>query len=391
MRRQTLLLFVLWIFYCTSTGFSQSVQAKPGHPQAKEAKGSLSDAPAAEALRDSLFRSLENAKINSQKADIYFRISRYYADRLKIDSALFYSDKVKEESVAGNYELGMAKYYLSRSHALFFRNIREPENLDKAIDIIIQYKDAALSGFAYRVRARNNIELKNIAQARKDFHAAIRYFNNAGALIPLQFVYYELGISFDHTLETDSSAYYLILALKLAEKLDIPGRIFGASSTLGELYYVSDDLPNAARYLKYASDICPPGMSNILVRSNLASYANCLLKQGEFQKAEIALKEYELVNQKLGDNWGVIMLNAIKGTYHFHKKNYSEALQLLQSAYDGMYNTRRLSFEMKNIAYYRGRTEFAIGQYDNAIKHLLYALQLNSTQRPVENITDANL
>ncbi len=391
MKMQTLLLFVLWIFYCTNTCISQDIQAKPVHSQAKDAKGSLSDAPVVPALLDSLLSSIKNTKINSQKADIYFRISRYYADRLKIDSALFYSEKIKEESEAGNYELGIAKYYLSRSHALFFRNIREPENLDKAIAIIIQYKDDALSGFAYRVRARNNIELKNIAQARKDFHAAITYFNNAGALIPLQFVYYEIGISFDHTLDTDSSAYYLILALKLAEKLDIPGRIFGASSTLGELYYVTDDLPNASRYLKYASDKCPPGMSNILVRNNLASYANCLLKLGEFQKAELVLQEYELINQKLGDAFGVIMLNSIKGTYHFHKKNYSEALQLLQFAYDGMYNTRRQSFEMKNIAYYRGRTEFAIGQYDSAIRHLLYALQLNSTQRPVENITDANL
>ena len=83
---------------------------------------------------------------------------------------------------------------------------------------------------------------------------------------------------------------------------------------------VADDLNNAAKYLKYALDNRTPALSNILVRMTLDSYASCLMKLGEFDKAAMIIKEYEMINEKLNDNWGVIMYNKNKGKFNFHKK-----------------------------------------------------------------------
>ncbi len=390
MRMQTSLV-VLWTFFSTCICFSQNTQTNPDHPSGKNAKGPLADAPAAQSALGDLFRSLENAKTNSQKADICFRVSRYYADRLKIDSALFYSEKIKEESLAGKYEMGMGKHYLARSHALYFRNIHEREKLNKAITIFTRYKDHFFLGFAYRILGRQHNQSGDFAGARENFHASIDFFAIAGETRELQFVYYELGRSFYESFETDSAAYYLITALQLAEKLKDPVGVFGSSGILGEVYLVADDLPNAAKYLKYALDNRTQAISKILVRKRLDSYASCLMRQGEFDKAGMIIKEYEMTNENLNDNWGVIISNKNKGKYNFHKGNYGEALKFLQLAYSRKYEIKTFSFDTKNIAYYLGRTEFELGQYDSAIRHLSYDMQLARQIQFGADLLDASL
>jgi len=389
---QTILLIVLWIFFGKSISFSQDSKDNSGHPFSKNAKGPLGDAPAGLLTLDSLFRSLKDAKINSQRADIYFRLSRYYADRLKIDSALFYSEKLKEESISGKYELGMAKHYLARSYALYFRNIREPENLAKAVEIFTRYKDLFFLGFAYRLLARQHNQILNdFTGARKNFRSSISFFTQAGETRELQRVYYEIGRSFYESFETDSAAFYLITALQLAEKLNDPVGIYGSSGILGEVYLVADDLDNAAKYLKYALDNRTPDISKILVRRRLDSYATCLMRQGELDKAAVTVREFEKANEKLNDNWGVIMLDKNKGKYNFHKGNYVEASKFLQLAYNRINEIKSYSIDVKDIVSYLGRTAFELGQYDSAIGHLTYNIELARQMHFGGDLLDANL
>lgn len=392
MRLQFLLLFVLSIFYSTGNCFSQDSKSNPDHPSGKNAKGPLADAPAGLLTLDSLFSSLKNTKISSHKADIYFRLSRYYADRLKIDSALFYTEKIKEESISGKYELGMGKYYLAKSYALYFRNMREPESLDKAVEIFARHKDLFFLGFTYRLLARqHNQILGDFNGARKNFRTSIHFFAQAGETRELQRVYYEIGRSFYESFETDSAAYYLITALQLAEKLNDRVGVYGSSGILGEVYLVADDLKNAAKYLKYALDNRTPDISKILVRRRLDSYATCLMRQGELDEAAKIIKEFEKANEKVNDSWGVIMSDKNKGKYSFHKGNYAEALKFLQKAYSKINEIKAYSIDIKSIAWYLGRTEFELGRYDSAIRHLSYNIELANQIGFGADLLDANL
>ena len=154
MQLQPIVLFVLCAFFNQMKCFSQITKAESGHPLGSITKGPLADAPAAEFGLNNLLKTLEKTNSNTERADIFFRISRYYSDRLKIDSALFYSEKIKDDSEKAKYELGTAKYYLARSHALYFRNIKEQDNLAKALEIFIRYNDPFFIGFTNRVIAR---------------------------------------------------------------------------------------------------------------------------------------------------------------------------------------------------------------------------------------------
>jgi signal transduction histidine kinase len=350
----------------------------------------LSEGPLLRVRLDSVLNVLRNTASNIERADLCFLIARYFADRLKVDSALFYSEKIKQESEAVNYELGMGKYFLTRSYALYFRNIREPENTNKAIEIFKKYNEPFFSGFAYRVLAKQCLQVNDFGCARKKFHTAIDHFEMAKHARLVQQVYYELANSFSMASERDSVAFYLVTALQLGEKLNDPARIFMVASELGELYNITNDLENARRYLEYSLNNRTPEMSKILVRTPLAYYADVLLKQGEFSRAELAIKEYEIICEKLGDNWGFVMLNSLKGRYSYHKKNFPEAFQSLSSAYKDMDETDNLQ-DMKSVAYFLAMTEYELGQHDKAISHFLHALRLDDKLNLGLNVLDAGL
>jgi signal transduction histidine kinase/tetratricopeptide (TPR) repeat protein len=372
MKVHALLVVVLWTSFHTGACYSQNSRTHPVHSVAKNFKEGISNLPAAPATLADMFRSVEKAITNSQKADVYYWISRYYADRLKIDSALFYCEKIKEISLADKYEKGMGKYYLAKSYALFFRSKMDAEGLTKAIEIFGQYKDDLFSGFAYKQLARQYIQLNNFAGTKKSYHTSIVFLLRAQETNELQRVYYELGKSYYETFEADSAAFYLLTALQLAEKMNDPGRIFNASGILGELYLVTDKLDEAAKYLKYSLDTRIATTSKVLVRNRLGSYAGCLILKGEFEKAEAVMKEYEAINEKLGDDWGVINLNKIRGTYYYHRGDYPEALRYLREAFSRKGEIKAFTADVKNIFSYLAKTEYNMGMYDSALNHLPY-------------------
>ena len=390
MRTQTILKILL-IQLCSAVCFSQtSKPLKKNQALTVKAEEPLTELGTSVAKLDSMSMVLRNTVGSAKKADICFLISRYYSDRLKIDSGLFYSEKIKEFSLLVDYEQGIGKYYLAKSYALFFRNIRDTISLGKAIDIFTKYKDFALLGFAYRIKAKQFTLANELLQARKNFHYAIHFFGINNNLVSLQYVYYELARSFSEVFETDSAVYYLITALQLAEKINDPFRIFSASAKLGELYYFTGDLPNATFYFQYAIGNRSSGVSKILIRNVLSPYIGCLVQQREFKKAEIMLKEYEEINTKITDSWGAAMLNYLRGKFFFYKEDYRVATTHLQLAYDTMTRISPISLESKSIAYFLGRAEFATQQYVLAIPHLLMALNINKQVRFGENVLDAN-
>jgi signal transduction histidine kinase len=381
------LLFIAWLL-CCSQGlcFSQGGKSKStGKNEEPLAEGIVQRGKI-----DSVLNVLRNTASNQERADICFLIARHYADRLKVDSALFYSELIKKESEGGKYEVGMAKYYLARSHALFLRNIKEPENLATAIKIFDRKHEPFFSGFAYRLQGKLCLQSNDLACARMNFHTAMRFMALAGHRRLYQQLHFELANSFSLASERDSAAYYMITAMKLAEKLNDPVRIFMVSGELGELYNITNDLEKAGKYLEISLDNRRPEISKILVRTPLANYADVLLKQGKFSKAESVIREFESICEKLGDSWGFVMLNSLKGRYNYHRKNYGDALPFLQSAFKGMDELEN-AFAMKGIPYFLAKTELELGQYSKAISHFRHALHLDDELSLGQNVFDASL
>lgn len=374
----------------SAPGFVFSQTNTKTHKGNKKTEEPLSEGMFQRAKVDSVLNVLAHTNDKAERADICFSVSRYFATHLKVDSALFYSEKIKQESQAINYETGMAKYHLARSMALYLRNIKEPEGFAKAIEIFSRHNEYFLAGFSYKMLAMLHLNANQIPEARQNFHAAISYLKRSDNLKVREQTYRELGRTFSKAFERDSAAYYLFAALELAEKLNDPMRIFMASADLGELYNVVNDLPNAIKYLEYSLSSRTPAISKILVRQPLSEYADALLKLGDFNKAWSVIREYEAICEKLGDAWGNTVLNSLKGRYYFHKKDYQQALQFLSTAYQGISSLDN-SFEMKAVAYFLGRTEFELEQYDNAISHFSHALRLEHQLNIGQNVMDGSL
>ncbi len=368
--RGRICLTIVLLTVCSTVIFSQHNQKFPTTSTAKNTKEIIRSVPVPQATLADMFTIVESATTNFQKADAYYWVSRYYADHLKIDSALFYSEKIKDVSEQGKYELGMGKYYLAKSYALYFRNKIDPEGLAKAADIFIRQKDSLFSGLSYKQLARQNEHLNDFSAVKANYRVAINFLSAAGETRELQRVYYELGRIYYETFEADSAAFYLITALQLAEKMNDPGRIFNASGILGELYMITDKLDEAIKYLKYALDVHTPTTSKVLVRNRLGDYASCLILRGEYEKVDDVLKEYEMINEKIGDDWGSINLDKVTGVYSYYKGDYSEAFRKLREAFSRKDEIKTFTSDVKNICFYLAKTEFKLGMYDSAVNHL---------------------
>ena len=129
-------LILLVCLVIAEVGFCQTVSPHVKNTTALKKTESLTDGRMMPEKLDSMHQVLANAATNRERADLCYAICLYFASRLKIDSALFYCDRIKKESEIANYELGLAKYYISRSYTLFYRNVQEPEGLNKGIEIL---------------------------------------------------------------------------------------------------------------------------------------------------------------------------------------------------------------------------------------------------------------
>ncbi|MEO8769495.1 MAG: histidine kinase [Ferruginibacter sp.] len=356
----------------------------------KTTKESLSNTSSSPAVLANMFTAIRNASTNIERADIYYWISRNYADRLKIDSALFYMEKIKEESAKANYEVGLGKYYLAGAYVNYLKGKPDTEGYKKAAEIFTRHRDDLFSGIAYRQLARQHGPA-DYRSSRINSHIGINFLSTANNPGELQRAYYELGRSFFETFEMDSSALYLITALKLAEKINDPGRIFNASGILGELYLVADNLDESAKYFKYALDSRTAKTSKVEVRVRLGNYAACLMLKGEFEKASSILKEYELINEKLGDNWGLINLYRLKGIYNYESGNYPEALKYMKLAYNRSGEIINYSSDVKNIFFYLAKAEYKMGMYDSALSRLPYVTKISTQLHQNIDLLEVNL
>lgn len=335
-----------------------------------------------------LMTSLEKEMSATKKADICFTVSILYADRLKIDSAIFFATKIKELSQPVGYEAGLGKHYFALASALHYRNRNDEaeKNVLKAIEIFSHLKETLLLGRAYSQMARILYVFNNVDAAKKNYWKAINYSVSCEDHSGCFRSYFFLARLYHKTSEIDSAAFYHVKALEMAEQLKDNKRIYESACWVGISFLSLGDLNKAFKYLDYGLKNRSPADDKVMGRLFLRDYVTCLTLMHDFSRADSAIKEFELMNAKLGDAWGRISLNKLKGLLEYERKNYTPALHYLRQAYGERDELKTFNNEIKEIVFLLGKTEYQTHNYDSAIVHLQTAAKLSYELRdlPVE-------
>src|SRR5215203_5860401 len=186
-----------------------------------------------------LLLSLQNATAVKMKTDLLYDIAAAYLNNLKVDSALFYAQRIKELADVSGYEEGLGNYYLAKAGASFLRSKGEEvkQYLAQAILLFSKYKKGLYLGLSYRLMARQAGQENNNMAAQQYYRKAIGFITAAKNENYLQRTVYEFGRNFFFSYETDSAVIYLSRSLKMAEQMQSSPRIFSAAAMLGAVHF----------------------------------------------------------------------------------------------------------------------------------------------------------
>jgi two-component system, NarL family, sensor histidine kinase UhpB len=387
------ILFLLLAFFLLRTAFSQNNPRDTPHPVHKQNKGSKKIIVAPTTAVPELLLALHKPITTQKKVDILYEIAGKYLDRLKIDSALFYTQKIKTISDSAGYEAGLAKYYLARGSALLLRNKGDEvtQNLQQAIALFAKYNNNLFLGISYQQLARQLTIARDYAGAQKLYNKAIPFIIASSDVNRLQWLVYSCGRNFFLLLELDSSAYYLSWSLKLAEQLQSKPKIFSSASALGVVYFIAGNNNEAERQLSYALSVQPPNADKVHLRGILANYAEVLTAQGKYELATKTISEYDKINAVLGDVWGSMTEMKLKGSLSYRQGNYELALRYLQQGYKLKPGDNLFVHDIMNVTAYLGKAELKTGQADSAIVHLRLAKKLATESNYVAGILENNM
>ncbi len=384
---------LLLSFFVLHPVFSQLSGGDTLHAVLKISEGTKKITVAPAPVIPELLFSLQKSMTIPKKVDLLYEIAALYLNRLKIDSSLFYSQKIKPISDSAGYEAGLAKYYLARGSALFYRNKGDEvkQNLQQAIALFTKYKNNLFLGISYHQLARQIANTADYAGAQKLYRRAIPLIAASGDVSKLQWAVHNFGRNFFFTLESDSAVYYLSWAVKLAEQLQSEAKIFNSASMLGQLYLISDNAKDAEQTLSYALAVKPSSADKIQLRGVWANYAEVFILQDKYDQATKAIKEYDKLNASLGDVSGKMAEKKLKGILSYRQGNYEPALHYLQEAYKLRVDDDLFAYDIMSIAVNLGKTELKMDQVDSAIVHFRIVKNLAAQFNYIAATLEANM
>ena len=327
------------------------------------------------------------------KADICFEISGRYAGRLKIDSALYFAEKIKEYSLQSTYEVGIGKHHLALADALYYRSRNEEseENALRAIGIFTRQKENHMLGYAYFQLAQTQSVSSKISSSKKNYWNALGYFGASTNASGLFMGNFWLARNYFKTAEIDSAAFYFLKALSMADQLKDPNRIHIAGCWAGRSFLSLGEFEKALKYYEYGLKSRAPQIDKIALRGFLRDYAICLISMQKFRIADSIITEVEEMNTVLKDSYGMIILNRLKGTLEYERKNFQQSVKYLHQAYDKGKEVKPFNSEVKDITLLLGKAEYEAHNFDSALIHFKSAAQMSKELGQLVDEREANL
>ncbi len=335
-----------------------------------------------------LAADLNKATTWRTKADVCFHLSNRYAIGLKIDSALYYAERVLAFSQKDGYESGLGKHHLALSTALYYRGKFDESirNAAEAIRILTVQKDNAFLGLSYWQLGTAEYSQGNTALSRRAYWTSVHYLQKAGDAHNLYRTFFWLARSYERTSDYDSAAEYYVRALALAEKAKEPFKIFNAANGLGSTYLALHDLHKAYQYLDYGLKNETPSVNKVNHAEILRLYGLCLSFLHRFEKAQAVINEFETLAKGLNHAWSWAYLDLLRGVQEYEKQSYPVALDYLRNAYRKGTAASLPQLDLKNIVFSLAKTEHRMRLYDSGIVHLRLAAELS---RATKSLIDA--
>ncbi|MBC7938076.1 MAG: hypothetical protein H7Y86_22225 [Rhizobacter sp.] len=385
-------IFCLWLVFFNAVVFAQNKDRNETHTAVGNKELKNTTVQAIPTIPE-LILLLQKPATVSKKIDILYEIAANYANYLKIDSALFYAQKIKTVSDSAGYEAGLAKYYLARGSALYYRNKGDEvtQNLQQAISLFTRYNNNLFLGISYHNLARHTANTRDYSGAEKFYRKAVSLLAVSGDVSKLQFAVYNLGRNFYLSLELDSAAYYLSWGLRLAESIQSKPKIFTIAAMLGAVYFTAGNNSEAERILSYALANQPSSTDKVHLRGVLANYAEVLTSQDKYEQAGKAITDYAKINASFGDVWGRMTEMKLKGGLLYRQGHYDAALRYLQDGYKLKTGENLFAHDLMNLASYLGKTELKTGHADSAIIHFHLAKKLATESNFIAGILEGNM
>ena len=339
-----------------------------------------------------LLHDLEKSNTLNEKVNICFEVSRKYADALKIDSGLYYANRIKELGQKDNLGSALGKYHLALSIAQFYRGASEEtkKNALESIRYFEKDKDTFFLGIAWYQLGIAEEKERNATSSRKYLGKSADYLKLIGNDRELYRPYFWLARSFERTSDYDSAAHYYFRALTIAEALKDSARICMVSASLGDAFMNLYDLEKAAQYIVYGLNHRVKTSDRVGIWLNIGDYASCLSRLHQFEKADSVIKEFERLANQYNHTWGWIVLEKLKGIQQYEMGNYQAAHTHLDLAYRKELLEPINVTQMRDIMLYLGRAAFKLRQYDSAVVYLKQGNQIALSLKDLINALEAD-
>lgn len=202
---------------------------------------------------DSLFRKLAAVKEDTERANIYYTLSRFYWNK-DADSTLMMGQNALKLATRSQFEKGMALSYLTMGVGYGTKGMY-PEALDchlKALRLSEKIGLKGLTGNNYTNIAIVYSNMGDFPRALDYFHRSLqiaRQFPNQGGVAD---AFINLGDVYTKAMQLDSALIYTLEALHISETIHDSSRLSISLSNLGDIYVKKKAPLTALDYFKRA-------------------------------------------------------------------------------------------------------------------------------------------
>jgi two-component system sensor histidine kinase UhpB len=270
-----------------------------------------------------------NRMMDTTKANIYSRLAwGYYLDNT--DSALYYSELLKELSERIGYKKGLAKYYNGLGLTYMNKHLNIPlalEDYNKAVKIYSEIGDKDGLGWTYNNMGLLYLSVDNYAEAIKAHTNALKVREEIGDKANMSESYRKRARNYETAGNYPEALKDILSSLKVAEEAGFKEGIETSYKRIGEIYEKEGNYPEALKNFIASSKVRGKTGSKFSIATSYENLGRVYLHQGQYEEAEKNFRDGLTIFEEINNPAGIQECNADIGTIYFDKGNYDDALK----------------------------------------------------------------
>jgi len=284
---------------------------------------------------DSLLRVISGKPDNSEKADNYIKLAKYYMMTNK-DSAWSYSERAYTMASQFNHPEAVADALYLKSLLFSMKN-----NTQEAISYNEKFLQIADSLNDNIRLAKGNYNMGNLLTGILEYDNALEHFRKSLAIYidlkdtnGIALNYNSIGTVFSTKSAYDSAAIYYLNAVNIYEKTGEDKYLGSILSHISEVYLEQGQLETSRKYVIRSKEIYTKYNDSRGIALDFTLLGRISSDDNDYNGALENYRQAEAIYVRMGDSIGIgDILNNIGVVYNF-QKNYSMAIQSYEKALD---------------------------------------------------------